>query len=70
MGGRGRSRTQRKHFLQSRENNWKYTKNDPEQQQNGTADNNNNRENSNPGWKPFVIQNIAFEEYYKVLPYL
>ncbi|XP_055810969.1 uncharacterized protein LOC129880797 [Solanum dulcamara] len=67
MGGRGRSRTQRKHFAQSRENNWKYSKNDSEQQENATADNNNNnnRENSKPTWKPFVTQNLAFEEYYK-----
>lgn len=70
MGGRGRSRTQRKHFAQSRENNWKYTKNDPEQQENATSNNNTNRENSNPNWRRFVTQNLAFEEYYKVLPYL
>jgi len=56
MGGRGRSRTQRKHFAQSRENNWKYTKNDPEQQQNGTADNNNNREN-NESCNSFMTRN-------------
>ncbi|KAM3344736.1 RNA cytosine-C(5)-methyltransferase NSUN2 isoform X2 [Capsicum galapagoense] len=57
MGGRGRSRTQRKHFAQSRENNWKYTNNDSEHQQ--------NRENTNSTWKSFVTQNLAFEQYYK-----
>ncbi|XP_060213122.1 uncharacterized protein LOC132640530 isoform X1 [Lycium barbarum] len=62
MGGRGRSRTQRKHFAQSRENNWKYSKNSSDQQQ---ENDNNNRENSNPTWKPFTTQNFAFEEYYK-----
>ncbi|KAJ8540155.1 hypothetical protein K7X08_026544 [Anisodus acutangulus] len=65
MGGRGRSRTQRKHFAQSRENNWKYTKNGSDHQQNATPDNNNNIETSNPTWKPFTTQNLAFEEYYK-----
>ncbi|KAK4353914.1 hypothetical protein RND71_026108 [Anisodus tanguticus] len=67
MGGRGRSRTQRKHFAQSRENNWKYTKNGSDHQQNATPDNNNNNniETSNPTWKPFTTQNLAFEEYYK-----
>ncbi|CAN4097302.1 unnamed protein product [Withania somnifera] len=64
MGGRGRSRTQRKHFAQSRENNWKYSINGSEHQQNATADS-NNRGNSNHTWKPFVTQNLAFEQYYK-----
>lgn len=68
MGFRGRkSRTQRKHFVQSRENNWKNSSenvgSDEQQQNAATTD---NRENSNPTWKRFATQNLAFDEYYKV----
>ncbi|KAL2343084.1 hypothetical protein Fmac_004369 [Flemingia macrophylla] len=54
-GGRGgRSRTQRKHFRQSRENVWKRSKadEDPSSAQ-------------NPSWTPFATQNDAFDLYYK-----
>ncbi|XP_009600484.1 uncharacterized protein [Nicotiana tomentosiformis] len=67
MGFRGRrSRTQRKHFVQSRENNWKNSSenvgSDEQQQNAATTD---NRENSNPTWQRFATQNLAFDEYYK-----
>ncbi|PIN09085.1 tRNA cytosine-5-methylases and related enzymes of the NOL1/NOP2/sun superfamily [Handroanthus impetiginosus] len=62
MGGRGRSRTQRKHFRQSRENVWKRPKSDDST--NATPDDANN--NSNSTWEPFATQNPAFDEYYKV----
>lgn len=62
MGGRGRSRTQRKHFRQSRENVWKRPK--PDDSANATpADANSN---IHRGWEPFATQNPAFDEYYKV----
>ncbi|KAI3814028.1 hypothetical protein L1987_18770 [Smallanthus sonchifolius] len=57
MGGRGgrSKRTQRKHFRDGRENVWK-KKSDP-QQENGS--------NTDDHWAPFVVENAAFEEYYK-----
>ncbi|KAJ0096750.1 hypothetical protein Patl1_28232 [Pistacia atlantica] len=61
MGGGGRegrsyrSRTQRKHFKQSRENVWKRSKADP-----SAPDS-----TDNPSWQPFATQNPAFDEYYK-----
>ncbi|CAK9163278.1 unnamed protein product, partial [Ilex paraguariensis] len=58
-GGRGRSRTQRKHFRQGRENVWKRSKVDSQQEQEGDAG------NSNPPWEPFATQNPSFDEYYK-----
>lgn len=63
MGGGGRegrsyrSRTQRKHFKQSRENVWKRPKPDP-----SSTDS-----TDNPAWQPFATQNPSFDEYYKVL---
>ncbi|KAK3042964.1 hypothetical protein RJ639_001040, partial [Escallonia herrerae] len=65
MGGRGRSRTQRKHFRQSRENVWKRTKTDStqHQQQPDTTDSNNGTDKKH--WEPFATQNYAFDEYYK-----
>ncbi|KAG5041150.1 hypothetical protein JHK85_013626 [Glycine max] len=55
-GGRGgRSRTQRKHFRQSRENVWKRSKSDPDP---------SSTEN-NPAWTPFATENAAFDFYYK-----
>ncbi|TKY60254.1 tRNA (cytosine(34)-C(5))-methyltransferase [Spatholobus suberectus] len=55
-GGRGgRSRTQRKHFRQSRENVWKRSKSDP----------NPSSTENNPTWTPFATQNAAFDFYYK-----
>ncbi|XP_031261278.1 tRNA (cytosine(34)-C(5))-methyltransferase-like [Pistacia vera] len=61
MGGGGRegrsyrSRTQRKHFKQSRENVWKRSKADP-----SAPDS-----TDNSTWQPFATQNPAFDEYYK-----
>ncbi|KAJ8769563.1 hypothetical protein K2173_005166 [Erythroxylum novogranatense] len=54
-GGRGhRSRTQRKHFRDGRENVWKRSKSD-----------NSSSAVDNPPWQPFATQNPAFDEYYK-----
>ncbi|KAK9670696.1 hypothetical protein RND81_13G218800 [Saponaria officinalis] len=56
MGGRGRSRTQRKHFKEGRENVWKYSSNtDPSAEK--TVD--------KVRWDPFTTHNAAFEDYYK-----
>ncbi|KAL5753394.1 hypothetical protein ACOSQ2_023901 [Xanthoceras sorbifolium] len=59
MGGGGgregksyRSRTQRKHFKQNRENVWKRTKSDPDSAEHSP-------------WQPFATQNPSFDEYYK-----
>ncbi|XP_050205626.1 uncharacterized protein LOC126655466 [Mercurialis annua] len=63
-GGRGRgnhrSRTQRKHFRDGRDNVWKRPKSDS-----SAADSNTNNAGDNPTWQPFATQNLAFEEYYK-----
>ncbi|KAK7359006.1 hypothetical protein VNO77_00949 [Canavalia gladiata] len=57
-GGRGgRSRTQRKHFRQSRENVWKRSKSDP--------DPSSASDPQNPTWTPFATENSAFDFYYK-----
>ncbi|KAE7998034.1 hypothetical protein FH972_002613 [Carpinus fangiana] len=64
MGGRGRSRTQRRHFKQSRENVWKRPKSDLPSSDNNN-NNNDNNENDKPNWQPFATQNPAFDEYYK-----
>ncbi|KAK4417055.1 RNA cytosine-C(5)-methyltransferase NSUN2 [Sesamum alatum] len=61
MGGRGRSRTQRKHFRQSRENVWKRPKSDDST--NAAPDDANS--GRDPSWEPFATQNPAFDEYYK-----
>jgi len=65
MGGRGRSRTQRKHFKQSREDVWKFSsKSDA-----SAADVENSGKNEGTksgGWEPLNTQNAAFEDYYKV----
>ncbi|XAR73427.1 tRNA (cytosine(34)-C(5))-methyltransferase, partial [Bertholletia excelsa] len=60
-GGRGRSRTQRKHFRQSRENVWKRSRSDSQQDDNASK----NGDHSNPTWEPFATQNPSFDEYYK-----
>ncbi|XP_052188325.1 uncharacterized protein LOC127798767 [Diospyros lotus] len=64
MGGKGRARTQRKHFRQSRENVWKRSRSDsqPETANLNHADDANT---TNPTWEPFATQNPAFDEYYK-----
>ncbi|XP_024974062.1 tRNA (cytosine(34)-C(5))-methyltransferase isoform X2 [Cynara cardunculus var. scolymus] len=60
MGGRGRSRrTQRKHFRDGRENVWKNSKSDPQQEENG------NNTNKPTHWQPFAVENAFFDEYYK-----
>ncbi|KAH6822591.1 S-adenosyl-L-methionine-dependent methyltransferases superfamily protein [Perilla frutescens var. hirtella] len=61
MGGRGKSRTQRKHFSQNRENVWKRPKSDGSAI--ATPADANNGEHRN--WEPFKTQNPAFDEYYK-----
>lgn len=65
MGGRGRSRTQRRHFKENRENVWKRPKSDPSSENNNSNSSSSNNENSY--WQPFATQNPAFDEYYKVL---
>lgn len=68
MGGRGRSRTQRKHFAQSRENVWKRSKFDSSQpsDSSATADaREKNNGSSNSSWEPFATQNPAFDDYYQ-----
>lgn len=60
MGGRGRSRTQRKHFHQSRENVWKRPKSDG-----STVATPDDAKRDKP-WEPFTTQNPGFDEYYKV----
>ncbi|KAJ4833650.1 hypothetical protein Tsubulata_001279 [Turnera subulata] len=69
-GGRGRgnrSRTQRKHFRDGRENVWKRSKPDPSAEA-ANVDGNNEKTNGNNGrgpWQPFATENPAFDEYYK-----
>lgn len=63
MGGRGRSRTQRKHFRQGRENVWKRSKSDSQQEDDNE---NTNAEKSKTHWEPFATQNAGFDDYYKV----
>ncbi|KAF3439255.1 hypothetical protein FNV43_RR17531 [Rhamnella rubrinervis] len=59
-GGKGgRSRTQRRHFRQDRENVWKRPKSDP------SSENTNNGDGGKHAWEPFATQNPAFNEYYK-----
>lgn len=69
MGGKGRggrSRTQRKHFRDNRENVWKRPKPDP----NSANDNKDGNGNGNSNhWEPFESQSSAFNEYYKVCVY-
>ncbi|KAL1569655.1 multisite-specific tRNA:(cytosine-C(5))-methyltransferase [Salvia divinorum] len=61
MGGRGRSRTQRKHFSQNRENVWKRSKSDASAIDTPADTNNGGKFH----WEPFKTQNPAFDEYYK-----
>lgn len=60
MGGGGRSRTQRKHFRQSRENVWKRSKSD-----HSDPSLTSEAQNQNPPWTPFSTQNPSFDAYYK-----
>ncbi|CAN1187009.1 RNA cytosine-C(5)-methyltransferase NSUN2 [Linum perenne] len=66
MGGRGRanrSRTQRKHFRDGRENVWKRSKSDPSADVNSPAAATATAEKRS--WLPFATQNAAFDQYYK-----
>ncbi|XP_062099920.1 uncharacterized protein LOC133805778 [Humulus lupulus] len=66
--GRGRARTQRKHFKDKRENVWKRPKSDPSSDVNNDNDNGNGGSNGNNGgthWEPFATQNPGFDLYYK-----
>ncbi|XP_048501747.1 uncharacterized protein LOC104896018 [Beta vulgaris subsp. vulgaris] len=65
MGGRGRSRTQRKHFKQSRDNVWKYSsKSDASSA--ADADKSGDAEaTKKDSWEPLKTHNAAFEDYYK-----
>ncbi|CAN4126729.1 unnamed protein product [Withania somnifera] len=65
MGGRGRSRTQRKHFRQNRENVWKRSRHDDEDTSVTTNDDNKEQPSTKIHWEPFSTQNLAFDEYYK-----
>ncbi|KAL3527620.1 hypothetical protein ACH5RR_012276 [Cinchona calisaya] len=66
MGGRNRSRTQRRHFKEGRENVWKRNKSDSEKQQQQQQQQDNNKNNNPiPTWEPFATQNPSFDEYYK-----
>ncbi|CAN4114889.1 unnamed protein product [Withania somnifera] len=63
MGGRGRSRSQRKHFRQNRENVWKRSR--YEDSSVTTTNDDNKEQPSKKIWEPFATQNLAFDEYYK-----
>lgn len=64
MGGRGRSRTQRKHFKESREDVWKYSS--KSEAPSGDVENSGKPDGANNGgWAPLATQNTAFEDYYK-----
>ncbi|CAH9084943.1 unnamed protein product [Cuscuta europaea] len=66
MGGRGRSRTQRKHFRQSRDNVWKRGKFDSSQPSDSSTTSDVRENNGkNISWEPFATKNTAFDEYYK-----
>ncbi|XVF61574.1 hypothetical protein PTKIN_Ptkin08bG0140900 [Pterospermum kingtungense] len=58
MGGRRGSRTQRKHFKESRENVWKRRRTD-------SSTDPQNPNSDNQAWQPFATQNPSFDEYYK-----
>ncbi|KAE9610312.1 putative tRNA (cytosine(34)-C(5))-methyltransferase [Lupinus albus] len=61
MGRGGRSRTQRKHFRQSRENVWKRSKSDP----NSKPNDENQTQTNHTSWTPFATENTSFDLYYK-----
>ncbi|XP_019464112.1 PREDICTED: tRNA (cytosine(34)-C(5))-methyltransferase-like isoform X2 [Lupinus angustifolius] len=61
MGRGGRSRTQRKHFRQSRENVWKRSKSDP----NSKPNDENQTQTNHTSWTPFATENSSFDLYYK-----
>lgn len=66
MGGRGRSRTQRKHFKQTRADVWKFSSSKSDAPvADGENSGNNNEGSNNGGWEPLKTQNAAFEDYYK-----
>lgn len=59
MGGAGRSRTQRKHFRQNRQNVWKRSKSDPDPSSLSSD------KPQTTHWTPFETQNPSFDSYYK-----
>ncbi|KAK6923360.1 SAM-dependent methyltransferase RsmB/NOP2-type [Dillenia turbinata] len=63
--GRGRSRTQRKHFRDGRENVWKHSRSDSNPNNSNGDSNDNTNANNSAAWEPFATQNHAFDEYYK-----
>lgn len=65
MGGRGRSRTQRKHFKQSRDDVWKFSSSKSDAPAADVENSGNNEGSNNGGWEPLKTQNAAFEDYYK-----
>ncbi|XP_021725438.1 tRNA (cytosine(34)-C(5))-methyltransferase-like [Chenopodium quinoa] len=69
MGGRGRSRTQRKHFKQSRDNVWKNGSKSDASSAAAVVDGENNsgdaERRSRENWEPLKTQNAVFEDYYK-----
>lgn len=66
MGGRGRSRTQRKHFKQSRDNVWKNSNKSDAASADADADASGDAERrTKESWEPLKTQSAAFEDYYK-----
>lgn len=67
MGGRSyRSRTQRKHFREGRENTWKRSKPDSEPTEQNPDGNKIADANPKPIWQSLVTESPNFEQYYKV----
>ena len=62
MGGRGRSLTQRKHFVRAE----KMFGSEADLILNQTTKTLNNP-NPHHNWEPFATQNPSFDEYYKVI---
>ena len=67
MGGRGRSRTQRKHFKQSRDNVWKHGSNSDASSAVDVDNSADIQTTKKDSWEPLKTQNAAFEDYYKVV---
>ncbi|XP_057542157.1 uncharacterized protein LOC130820701 isoform X1 [Amaranthus tricolor] len=65
MGGRGRSRTQRKHFKQSRDNVWKHGSNSDASSAVDVDNSADIQTTKKDSWEPLKTQNAAFEDYYK-----
>ncbi|KMT08571.1 hypothetical protein BVRB_6g138510 [Beta vulgaris subsp. vulgaris] len=65
MGGRGRSRTQRKHFKQSRDNVWKYSSKSDASSAADADKSGDTEATKKDSWEPLKTHNAAFEDYYK-----